>query len=92
MRYSTPRRDVPVPALWPAVLLAVAMGAGLIVVARLAYRSVMRQQPAPLTTAGYGSVKVYEVTDPVTGVEYLVTDRGGICVREGVDDEQERAG
>ena len=85
-RYSTPREPKPVPALWPAVLLAVAMGTGLLVVARLAYKSVTRHEPAPLTTAGYGSVRVYVVTDPVTGVDYLVTDRGGICVREGKDE------
>ena len=84
--YSTPRAPKPVPALWPAVLLAVAMAAALGIVARMAYRSVTRHEPAPLTTAGYGSVRVYVVTDPVTGIEYLVTDGGGICVREGKDE------
>lgn len=27
-------------------------------------------------------IKVYVITDPDTNVQYVVSDRGGICVRE----------
>lgn len=34
-----------------------------------------------LTTADEQVIKTYVVIDPDTGVHYLITDRGGICVR-----------
>lgn len=33
------------------------------------------------------TIRFYVMTDPDTQIQYIVNDRGGMCVREGLDDD-----
>lgn len=33
------------------------------------------------------TIRFYVMTDPDTQIQYIVNDRGGMCVREGLNDE-----
>ena len=53
-------------------------------------RAVRHDEPKSLavTRTGVATIRWYVMTDPETGVQYLVNDRGGCVPREGVGGDE----
>ena len=94
VRYATPRsrppREVPVGWISALVCMLLVLGLGLIayVLARQVNESAkmeptVRHDSLDVTRTYNGElIRWYVFTDPDSGVQYLVNDRGGVCVRE----------
>ena len=100
VKYATPRSRPPreVPVGWITALVCAALALGVALCAYVLVRQVndaataapepvIRHDSLDVTRTYNGEmIRWYVFTDPDTQVQYLVNDRGGVCVREGRED------
>lgn len=78
-KYAMPIDEQPRPRLWTVIFVTVLMLASIAVVTALLEGSREHREYVPVATVD--GIGIYIVTDPITDMQYLVTDRGGICPR-----------